>query len=471
MSLMTSADIITMAFRNLLKRKLRTFLTIFGVVIGTASIVVMISLGLAMNKTFEEQLKNLGDITIITVYKPWDSSGMMMGGGGGVVFGGNSGGRSKTPTKLDDNAITYFKTIPGVIAATPTIETYLFAKSGRYTGSFSIKGIDPAVMHLFGYEVAEGRLLQEGDKFDVVYGSQVPYFFSKPGSFSRFNEGSAPPINVLEDRVQFSYDWNFINPYQDQQPQDNKIPPKPYTIRGAGILKEKGYETDYYVFMSIEEVKKIIDAKEKFDAQQRAEWGGGTRAPQEKDTQYQTVYVKCADYKTVKQINQVIKDMGFDTYIPSQQLDAMQEMAGSLQQLLGAIGAVSLFVSAIGIANTMIMSIYERTKEIGVMKVIGALLSDIGRLFLLEASIIGFFGGALGVLLSLLISYFLNSSGVSFMGTINEQLANVQGTVSLITPWLCGLAVVFAGIVGLISGYFPARRAMRINALTAIRTE
>jgi ABC-type antimicrobial peptide transport system permease subunit len=150
----------------------------------------------------------------------------------------------------------------------------------------------------------------------------------------------------------------------------------------------------------------------------------------------------------------------------------MQEQARDNQNFLSIIGAVSLFVAAIGIANTMIMAIYERTREIGVMKVIGASLRDIKWLFLIESALIGLIGGMLGVGLSYLLSHALNTWDIAvfqqMFAYMDEQESSI---VSVITPWLSGLALGFAAMVGLVSGYCPARRAMRLSALTAIRTE
>ena len=129
--------------------------------------------------------------------------------------------------------------------------------------------------------------------------------------------------------------------------------------------------------------------------------------------------------------------------------------------VLGAIGAISLFVAAIGIANTMVMSIYERTREIGVMKVIGATIPDIRRLFLTEAAFIGLLGGMVGVILSYASSKIINMVSMN-MG---------RETISLIPIWLGLLGIVFATFVGVAAGFFPAVRATKLSALAAIKTE
>jgi ABC-type antimicrobial peptide transport system permease subunit len=122
----------------------------------------------------------------------------------------------------------------------------------------------------------------------------------------------------------------------------------------------------------------------------------------------------------------------------------------------------------------MIMAVYERTREIGIMKVIGAAIWDVRRLFLLESAMIGFFGGLFGVGLSLAGSYLMNNFDVPFLQP--PPMPEWMGVTevinpSLVTPWLCGVALLFAGVIGLVSGYFPARRATKLSALAAIRSE
>jgi ABC-type antimicrobial peptide transport system permease subunit len=454
---MSNRDVISMAIRNLLKRKMRSFLTIFGVVVGTAAIVVMISLGISMENTFNEQLKQMGDITMVTVSRPYNEN------------------PAETTAKLDNNAIVRFQALPGVIAATPMVESYMYAKSGRFITSVNVLGVLPEAMEALGYKVAEGRLLQEGDMQQIVFGSEAIYSFYKENNNNRWydngqTEGErVPDVDVLKDRITYSFDYRYIYP----QPGSNSGGEiKTYKFETVGLLEKKDdYRSDYYIFMPLKQVEKIAADQQRFNQQQMQDYGYGARAPgqQQNSEGYQNAYVKCSDLESVKTVRDAIEEMGFPAYIPSQELESMENVSQSLQTLFGAIGAVALFVAALGIMNTMIMSIYERTREIGVMKVIGALLSDIRKLFLLEAALIGFVGGVIGVALSFLLSLILNSSNLSFMN--QDYIMAEQSAVSTITPWLCGVALVFATSVGLISGYFPARRAMRISALTAIKTE
>ena len=132
---------------------------------------------------------------------------------------------------------------------------------------------------------------------------------------------------------------------------------------------------------------------------------------------------------------------------------------------LGGIGAVSLLVAAIGIANTMMMSIYERTKEIGVLKVLGCSLATIRNMFLIEAGFIGFMGGLIGLALSFMVSVLINQ----FLAA--TFLYGMDGKLSVIPIWLAVPSVGFAVIIGMAAGFFPAMRAMKLSPLAAIRNE
>ncbi len=169
--------------------------------------------------------------------------------------------------------------------------------------------------------------------------------------------------------------------------------------------------------------------------------------------------------ENVEAVSDAIRAMGYNVSSNIEYIDSMKKQFAMVQAVLGGIGAVSLFVAAIGIANTMMMSIYERMKEIGVMKVIGCSLGNIRQMFLLEAAFIGLGGGVIGNVLSFLMSAAINAL------VKGKEMGMTTGQISYIPLWLVLVSLGFAMLVGTAAGYFPARRAMKLSPLAAIRNE
>lgn len=433
---MNSIDLFRMGFQNLWRRKLRTFLTVLGVIIGTSSIIVMLSLGFGMTEAFESQVSQFGDLTTINVVKQWMDQTMP----------------GQRRVYLDETAAMSFREIPHVTAVSPTIETFGTIKIGKYESGVPIRGVDPNTMEEFGFEAAEGRLLDGHDKMTVVFGSDMATTFSNPNS----RVWREADVDLMKDRMKLVLDSGGPMP---PGPGGESKKPKEYDIKSAGILTEGNWETSYGVYMPIAEVETLI--KEQEEAQ-------GIRPDRNRNKEYEQVNVKVDDIENVGTVQETIESMGHEAYSLNDQLESFRQTSFVIQAVLGGIGAISLLVAAIGIANTMIMSIYERTKEIGVMKVIGASIQDIKRLFLLESALIGLFGGILGIVVSYGISYVMNLFGGQFMGAM---MGGGDAAISIIPIWLVFAAMGFSALIGIISGYFPARRAMSLSALDAIRTE
>lgn len=447
---MSSIDLVLMGVKNLWRRKLRTFLTVLGVIIGASSIIVMLSIGFGLNIFFENEIAKMGSLTTVNVYKSF--------GGGGMGMGmGMDSGSSQNVKDLNDNALEDFKNIPNVDAVSPILETYGTIISGRYIASSNIKGIDPAAMEAFDFKTSEGRVLHRGDKKTVVFGAGIAEQFHDPKArvWREIN------VDLMRDRMSITLDPNYG--YSDMGmgiPGSEAPNYKEYKIDTAGILEEGDFNTMYSIYMPISEVEAMIKEKE------RAEDTGGQIRRQAKE--YDTVDVKVNDPSNVPEVQETIKDMGFEAFSLNDQLDFIRSQTAVLQAVLGGIGAISLLVAAIGITNTMIMSIYERTKEIGIMKVIGASLKDIKRLFLFESALIGLLGGIFGVAFSYLLSFGINQFGAPFL----EGMGATPGIkISFIPIWLVFASMAFSAAIGVIAGYFPARRAMNLSALDAIRSE
>lgn len=451
---MKSYDLLTLAQRNLWRRKGRTFLTVLGMIIGTTAIVVMLSLGIGLVESQKKQMAQWGSLNIIRVHQGWS-------------YPGES--EEERQRWLTDEAIDEIRSIEGVIAVSPAYEVGGEAMLGRKMGYISLIGIDPGTMELFEFDVAHGRLLNEGDKFNVVAGSMVIDNFYDPNQVpGRWEEmPQSDPLELLNKRISFT----LMN-----QRQQKRI----YGLNVVGILSDRSMEHAWSVYGPLSEIKKMRDFTMQGMGSTPGEPGfspeivigvhdmprGGVRTREE--DQYSFALVRTEDVAVTRAISQELRDRGFNAYSMADSLEGIEEQARQIQAVLGGIGAITLLVAAIGITNTMVMSIYERTREIAIMKVVGASFADVRALFLAESSMIGILGGAFGLGLSYFLSYLLNKYVGAMMGPgMGPESAPLQ--ISMIPPWLVLFALIFSMGIGLLAGLYPANRAIRLDPITAMR--
>lgn len=429
-------DLLRTAFLNLWRRKLRAFLTVLGMVIGTSSIVVMVSLGVGMRQSMIDSYASMGSLTNITVnnYRYVESSD----------------GQSSTykEVKLDKKAVDEIRKIPGVEGAMPQITAWGMAMSGKYATDVSIMGIDKEQAELFGIKLAEGEYPGSklaGGKVQMVVPSSFYSNFYDPNA-NRWSpaidkDGNSKVTSRSRLKLTFDYSNVYTNQPGDPGQQKGKI----YTLVPTGMLEESGNDFSWYCIMDIKVLEKLAKENPNYISLNKKN--------------YNQVIVKCKDIDDVLTVKAKIEEMGFGASCIQEWLQQSEEQLKQTQYLLGAIGGVSLLVAAIGIMNTMMMSIYERTKEIGIIKVLGCRMSNIAGLFLTEAAYIGFFGGALGLGLSYGLSLVLNN------------FLEASGFKSVIPLYLAVGALAFSVVVALISGLYPAMRAMKLSPLAAIRNE
>jgi ABC-type antimicrobial peptide transport system permease subunit len=464
---MKISDEISLSARNLLRRKGRTALTLVGVVIGTCMVVLMISLGIAQTKTNEEMLQSWGDLTQVQIY----GYGTMMGSDG-------------KPLYLDDAAIANIKQIPHVAAATPYAQAYNLegeitaGRNGRYTSDiYNLIGIDPTALEPMGFALQSGSwptntpASEKATKLQVLVGSSTGYNFQDSrksyNSPKRYryegqtdaNGKELPPfVDIDKDKMTLTIKTG----------EGSTEKSRSWELEIVGVLEPdgaKGYWTQSGIVLRIQDMKMLQKI-----------YNDMTKTKEESKS-YDQVYVKVDDLSNVTDVETAIHDLGFtNTYSMNQQREEMQKQVMNSQMIFGGIAAVSLLVAAINIINTMTMAIYERTREIGVMKVLGCELGNIRTMFLLESSTIGFIGGLIGLGISLIASFVLNNlstlgQGLDLSGLMGGgyYMGGGGGTISIIPPWLMLAALVFATLVGLVAGILPANKAVRISALEAIR--
>ncbi|MBI2660674.1 ABC transporter permease [Candidatus Woesearchaeota archaeon] len=412
-----------LALNILLHSKLRSWLTIIGIVIGVAAIVAIVSIGEGAQVNVQERLSGLG-ADLITVSPGFEraSGGFRGGFGGGALHSMGSSAITSKAKNLTDKDITIVRSVEGVGFINGIVsgraDVFYLAESA----SVSVQGVDPlAWSKIVSTELEAGRYLNAGDANVVVIGSRVAKStFKQPLVLNR--------DIAIEGRL----------------------------FKTIGILKESGGGgEDSRIIMPIEQARDILEdaGREKFDS----------------------IIIKASDADSVDRIvSEVDSKLMISRHVTAKTKDysvtsskatqeRLQDVTRTFTVFLGAIAAVSLLVGAVGIANTMFTSVLEKTKEIGIMKAIGARNSDIMMVFLLNSGLVGFVGGLLGIGLGSGISALLPNllSGLGPGGSVRTVIPT-----SLLVE-----ALFLSMIIGMIAGAIPAYRASKLKPVDALRYE
>ena len=409
---MRRSTYLKLAINILVHSKIRSWLTIIGIVIGVGSVVTIMALSDSMTADMEDRLADL-DLTLVIISPGYTRA--MSGFGGG--FGG---GGSSSDAELTDKDIMAIKLVEnidyiyGQIAGSD-LEVYFMGE----TADLSVTGVDPQVwQYTVTYELESGRLLETTDNNVVVIGYRIAHeMYDQEIGLNR--------ILTIEGR----------------------------SCRVVGILAEG--ESDRAIIMPIDSAVDIID-----DA--------------EPDV-YDSIVVKADDMENVETVVADIEeklmisrhvmnedDRDFSVSDSLSMAESFSEMMSSFAIFLGAIAGVSLVVGSVGIANTMFTSVLEKTKEIGTMKAIGAKNKDIMMIFLFNSALVGFVGGVLGIILSLVLTSMLPFLGISM----------VRSSMGMpVAPDLMLLGISIAVVIGVLSGVIPAYNASKMKPVDALRYE
>jgi len=442
---MKKSDLFKTAFLNLRNRKTRTRLTVIGVVIGTCAIVIMVSIGVGIDKMLTAQFESNTSLSKITVYQ-----------------GYNDDGTQNQDTVLDDRALTYLSGIEHVEFAVPTIDMQQYATvtRGKYSLGWGLQAIDISAMEKMGFKLSEGSFAGQ-DKNTVYFGERaVTNFSDSQGNSVKYKYDS--DFNLEECEISAMNDIFNVKVQENTEDGAVKTASLPaQRIKVGGVVKHD-YKVDQNtydgVYMDMALAKELIKQYNMVNNVKDRSFG------------YSNIYLMVDNMENVKAVKEVLEEKGFSSYSDDEELEYTKKIMLAVQLVLGAIGAISMFVAAFGISNTMVMSVMERTKEIGVMKVLGCELKDIKAMFLYEAGTIGLMGGVIGLVISYILSVSANLIARMVMRSM-ESGEDFYVCVSSIPPWLALLGVAFAVGVGVIAGLSPAKRSVKVSALTAIHNE
>lgn len=437
-------DLVSLILDNLGRRKARVALTAIGVVIGTAAVVVLVSLAIGLQRNANQQLYGIGDLSLIQVMPNY---GEFYGGPGPMVVGG-SGNQPANQKLITEASLGELAALPGVEVVIPRDYlmgggTLQFQRLETYP---SIIGVGVDDLSVLGVTSAQGTLKLE--RGTVIIGAMIPRNFYDP----RWRPGQEEPQppELLDQNVKLT----LIKYTQEGTEVRKSIP-----LRVTGILAESRGESDYSMYMRLDEVTGFN------------EWFMGKRINRNRDG-YSMVVVKVENVREVLDITDQIIALGYQAYTPQSFVQGINSFYIVLQVIFGGVGAIALLVAAIGIANTMTMAILERTREIGLMKAIGATNRDVLSVFLGEAAGIGFIGGLGGVLLGWSAGQVLNVLALAYFAGQSAQQGGLPPSVAVYTPlWLPLFTLVFATLIGLISGVYPALRAATLVPVDALKYE
>jgi len=381
-------------------RQRRSWLTVLGIFIGIAAVVALMSVSQGLKDAVSEQFAMMGTDTITIM------PGQLTGGG----FGSE-------PLTEDDLKVV--EGVRGVDVVNPVLmrtAKIVFQSEEKYTYVMGMPPdkVEQVLLDMGGVKVIEGRITGASDKYGTVIGDKIADDFFKKG----VRIGDKLEINGKE-----------------------------FKVRGR-LSKIGNPQDDSQIYINMETAREIFDEPDEISMMMVKVKGGSDPERVAKD-----IEDELEDKRGSK---------NFSVMTSAQLAETVQSVLGIIQVVLVGIAAISLLVGGVGIMNTMYTSVQERTRQIGIMKAIGATNEDIQMIFLVESGLLGLVGGAIGCLLGILMSLGVEYGAAS---------AGFEALKASVTPELVAMALGFSFIVGMASGVFPARQAARMNPVDALRYE
>ena len=437
-------------WRNLNRQKLRTSLTVFAIVIGAVSVTVMLSLVTSAKSFLTSSSAKTGEDRRIAIsLDPTADYESAM----------HSNNDSSGGNKLDDAIVSKVSTLEHVASATPIASWWGYKTATSTSGQMKMDEVQTRAYVPNGtvkYEVAAGRLLSDADDNGaVIVSTEVAHALGFPGT------GDA----AIGQKIS-------LEPRGDMGPPDMKLPTPSVTI--VGVFVADGKQIDATLNLAKASLIPSFTQCKNGPENNGQNNGGGQNQQPVCDTQnqltqrgYDTIFIQVDSKKNVDVVVADIKRLGLGAGAGKEQVAKQNRAFTIVGAVLGGIGGIALLVAAIGVINTMVMATLERTREIGIMRALGATKRTIRRLFTIEAGVLGFLGGLVGVAFSFAVMLLLNK-------VVNNQLSRSGVTarnVMHVPPALALVVIAGTTAIGMLAGRLPARRAANLDPVEALRHE
>lgn len=406
--------------KNLQKRKLRSFLTIGGMAVGIGLIIFLVSLSFGLQRLIQNRITNVEALTVLDVSK----------------------GES-TLLKLNQETVGQFEKLDNVKDVSPSVSlSGQVVKEGAVT-DVAIYGIVPSFISLEGVKVRFGGNFSAPDAKEIIVTSTALNLIG----FADFEQAIGQPITL-----------KILVPTVREGSAEKDLVPKEEQVTVVGVIvnEEEDLSIGYIPLAFLESLGFVGEYSET-----------KVKVSKEDLKEYNLARIKVSDQAKLPEVRKQIEAMGY-------QVDSVADTVGQIDRIffvveivVGGFGAIALFVAAIGSLNTLTVSLLERTREIGIMKALGATSGDIYRLFLVEAIVIGLSGGILGVGVGI-------GAGEAVNAGINVLAQRLGGqSVDIFSTPVAFIAIIIfiVFLVSLVTGLYPAYRAAKINVLEALRYE
>ena len=399
---------VKMAIEGMISNKLRTLLTLLGIIIGVGAVIAMVSLGFGMKENIKNNISRLGSNLLIITPGGRTATGARLAAGGGAKL-------------TYDDALAIVRQVDDIAAMSASVSSSYQLVNGNQNWTSRVEGTTPSNFEIQSFEAETGKIFSERD----LSSRNRVCVIGKTVADNLFPDGNAVGSTI-------------------------RIKKSPFQV--IGVLKSKGQsgmgqDQDDIVFIPLTTAQSRmmgITHVQRITIQAANENVIG-------DVQ--------AEVEQVLRVRHKIKEGGNDDFTVGNMaavMETMMETANSITILLGCIAAISLVVGGIGIMNIMLVSVTERTREIGIRKALGATYNNILQQFMIESMVIGIIGGAIGVVLGCAASIIISK---------------VAGWNTVISVWAIVIAVVFSVGIGLIFGIYPARKAAIMDPIDALRYE
>ena len=437
---MTFRDKTAMAWSNLGRRKVRTFLTSVGVIVGILTLVTMVSLVNGVQIQVKHQFEKIG-LDRVSV-RPGSAGG---GGFPGFGGGGNSGefdpfGLSVRTKEIAPADVKRWQKWPGVTQVTPEVELPGSIVAGLTIGAKTAKSAKTARVRL-GNSSAPRR-----------------------GPFSETPESLAGSLELPAGRGHVVVSRGALKALKIQTAPAQLIGQNATITLATPRGERKSYD---FVISGVSDDEGRAAQVSTGDRLAIKEWWFNEPNVLKTDG-YDSVTVRATDVSQARLLVQRFRKEKFEVQSIDAILNVADRIFSVITVMLSLVGGIALFVACIGIVNTMIMAIYERTREIGTLKAMGASRADIRQMFMIEAGLIGLFGGVVGLILSFFLGRGLNRAALWYAA---RRDLPVPEALFVITPALALAAIGFALLIGMLAGLYPANRAAGLDPLSALRQE